>query len=246
MIESVGKSAFDHLYVQLATPSIQMALSASLGSSKRALSAAVTCLVDGCASDLSDCRKYYQRHKVCEIHSKTPQVSIDGQNLRFCQQCSRFHSLEEFDEGKRSCRKRLDGHNRRRRKPLPYLFPPNHGTNNINVVQSDGQQVHPTVDVNVMNPPWSEVVQAPLWLDHSNYAPSLLSSPVASIPTLSHVVNPQSDSGSVSVTASPLDQGLISYGGLENDFDVGWGGVTDMDTYHHASYDQTLPFYWQS
>ncbi|KAI7985532.1 Squamosa promoter-binding-like protein 13B [Camellia lanceoleosa] len=38
---------------------------------------------------------------------------------RFCQQCSRFHSLEEFDEGKRSCRKRLDGHNRRRRKPQP-------------------------------------------------------------------------------------------------------------------------------
>lgn len=31
----------------------------------------------------------------------------------------RFHSLGEFDEGKRSCRKRLDGHNRRRRKPQP-------------------------------------------------------------------------------------------------------------------------------
>ncbi|GJX39099.1 hyaluronan/mRNA-binding protein [Tanacetum coccineum] len=31
--------------------------------------------------------------------------------------CKRFHSLEEFDEGKRSCRKRLHGHNRRRRKP---------------------------------------------------------------------------------------------------------------------------------
>ncbi|KAF5732230.1 Squamosa promoter-binding protein isoform 1 [Tripterygium wilfordii] len=30
-----------------------------------------------------------------------------------------FHSLEEFDEDKRSCRKRLDGHNRRRRKPQP-------------------------------------------------------------------------------------------------------------------------------
>ncbi|KAJ0972529.1 hypothetical protein J5N97_020488 [Dioscorea zingiberensis] len=31
----------------------------------------------------------------------------------------RFHSLVEFDEVKRSCRKRLDGHNRRRRKPQP-------------------------------------------------------------------------------------------------------------------------------
>ena len=32
---------------------------------------------------------------------------------------SRFHSLGEFDEGKRSCRKRLADHNRRRRKPQP-------------------------------------------------------------------------------------------------------------------------------
>lgn len=32
---------------------------------------------------------------------------------------SRFHHLGEFDEGKRSCRKRLADHNRRRRKPQP-------------------------------------------------------------------------------------------------------------------------------
>lgn len=38
---------------------------------------------------------------------------------RFCQQCSRFHLLQEFDEGKRSCRRRLAGHNRRRRKTHP-------------------------------------------------------------------------------------------------------------------------------
>ena len=29
----------------------------------------------------------------------------------------RFHLLNEFDEGKRSCRRRLAGHNKRRRKP---------------------------------------------------------------------------------------------------------------------------------
>ncbi|KAK9278734.1 hypothetical protein L1049_028449 [Liquidambar formosana] len=79
----------------------------------------VACLVDGCNSDLSSCKDYHRRHKVCELHSKTPEVTICGQKQRFCQQCSRFHSLEEFDEGKRSCRKRLDGHNRRRRKPQP-------------------------------------------------------------------------------------------------------------------------------
>ncbi|GFS34334.1 squamosa promoter-binding protein-like (SBP domain) transcription factor family protein [Actinidia rufa] len=40
----------------------------------------------------------------------------------FCQQCSRFQSLGEFDGEKRSCRKRLDGHNRRRRKLQPEPF----------------------------------------------------------------------------------------------------------------------------
>uniref|UniRef100_A0ACD5ZNE0 Uncharacterized protein n=1 Tax=Avena sativa TaxID=4498 RepID=A0ACD5ZNE0_AVESA len=44
--------------------------------------------------------------------------------MRFCQQCSRFHMLTEFDEVKRSCRKRLDGHNRRRRKPQPDTINP--------------------------------------------------------------------------------------------------------------------------
>lgn len=77
----------------------------------------VLCLVDGCLSDLSKCREYHRRHRVCERHSKTPVVIIKGREQRFCQQCSRFHSLGEFDDVKRSCRKRLDGHNRRRRKP---------------------------------------------------------------------------------------------------------------------------------
>ncbi|XWS22794.1 hypothetical protein CRYUN_Cryun29cG0066700 [Craigia yunnanensis] len=86
-----------------------------------------SCLVDGCTADLSKCKDYHRRHKVCEVHSKTPKVTIRGQEQRFCQQCSRFHSLVEFDEGKRSCRKRLDGHNRRRRKPQPDSLSVNSG-----------------------------------------------------------------------------------------------------------------------
>ncbi|CAM0911863.1 unnamed protein product [Alopecurus aequalis] len=78
-----------------------------------------SCAVDGCRADLSKCRDYHRRHKVCEAHSKTPVVTVAGREMRFCQQCSRFHLLTEFDEAKRSCRKRLDGHNRRRRKPQP-------------------------------------------------------------------------------------------------------------------------------
>lgn len=75
--------------------------------------------MQGCDADLSQCRDYHRRHKVCVAHSKAPFVTVAGQQQRFCQQCSRFHLLEEFDEVKRSCRKRLDGHNRRRRKPQP-------------------------------------------------------------------------------------------------------------------------------
>ncbi|KAJ1286866.1 hypothetical protein BS78_03G385000 [Paspalum vaginatum] len=99
----------------------------------QAQQAVPSCSVEGCAADLSRCRDYHRRHKVCEAHSKTPVVTVAGQQQRFCQQCSRFHLLGEFDEVKRSCRKRLDGHNRRRRKPQPDplnpagLFASHHG-----------------------------------------------------------------------------------------------------------------------
>jgi SBP domain len=53
----------------------------------------VSCSVDGCESDLSNCRDYHRRHKVCEAHSKTPIVLVGGQEQRFCQQCSRYVSL---------------------------------------------------------------------------------------------------------------------------------------------------------
>ncbi|XP_077216798.1 uncharacterized protein LOC143851303 [Tasmannia lanceolata] len=75
------------------------------------------CQVHGCNMDLSSSKDYHKRHKVCEIHSKTAKVIVNGIEQRFCQQCSRFHLLAEFDDGKRSCRKRLAGHNERRRKP---------------------------------------------------------------------------------------------------------------------------------
>lgn len=99
------------------------------------------CQVHGCNKDLSSSKDYHKRHKVCNEHSKTAIVIVNGIQQRFCQQCSRFHLLAEFDEGKRSCRKRLAGHNERRRKPqidthwgsrfldmtsqrrVPFLFP---------------------------------------------------------------------------------------------------------------------------
>ncbi|KAG6628595.1 hypothetical protein I3843_14G025800 [Carya illinoinensis] len=74
------------------------------------------CQAEGCNADLSHAKHYHRRHKVCEYHSKASTVIAAGLTQRFCQQCSRFHLLSEFDNGKRSCRKRLADHNRRRRK----------------------------------------------------------------------------------------------------------------------------------
>ncbi|KAF7838827.1 squamosa promoter-binding-like protein 13A [Senna tora] len=69
-----------------------------------------SCLVDGCNSDLGKCRDYHRRHKgssVVQVHAVQVHVGNELGQQR----------IQEFDEGKRSCRKRLDGHNRRRRKP---------------------------------------------------------------------------------------------------------------------------------
>ncbi|KAH8493745.1 hypothetical protein Peur_061479 [Populus x canadensis] len=76
----------------------------------------VSCQADNCTSDLTDAKRYHRRHKVCEFHAKAPFVPVNGLQQRFCQQCSRFHDLSEFDDSKRSCRRRLAGHNERRRK----------------------------------------------------------------------------------------------------------------------------------
>ncbi|KAL3508225.1 hypothetical protein ACH5RR_033607 [Cinchona calisaya] len=77
------------------------------------------CQVEDCRADLSSAKDYHRRHKVCEVHSKATRALVGNVMQRFCQQCSRFHVLQEFDEGKRSCRRRLAGHNRRRRKTHP-------------------------------------------------------------------------------------------------------------------------------
>ncbi|XP_056694111.1 squamosa promoter-binding protein 1-like [Spinacia oleracea] len=76
----------------------------------------VYCQADNCTSDMTDAKRYFRRHKVCEFHSKAPVVMVNTKHQRFCQQCSKFEDLSEFDDTKRSCRRRLAGHNERRRK----------------------------------------------------------------------------------------------------------------------------------
>ncbi|MCD7466853.1 hypothetical protein HAX54_003896 [Datura stramonium] len=88
------------------------------------------CQAEKCSVDLSDAKQYHKRHKVCEYHAKSQVVVVAGLRQRFCQQCSRFHELTEFDESKRSCRRRLAGHNERRRKSTSSSSSADHNNNN--------------------------------------------------------------------------------------------------------------------
>lgn len=47
------------------------------------------CQVEGCNIDLSSAKGYHRKHRVCERHSKSPKVIVNGVERRFCQQCSR-------------------------------------------------------------------------------------------------------------------------------------------------------------
>lgn len=47
------------------------------------------CQVEGCNLDLSSAKDYHRKHRVCESHSKSPNVVVGGLERRFCQQCSR-------------------------------------------------------------------------------------------------------------------------------------------------------------
>ncbi|KAK1438144.1 hypothetical protein QVD17_03947 [Tagetes erecta] len=96
------------------------------------------CQVEDCNLDLSSAKEYHRKHKVCENHSKSLKVIVAGLERRFCQQCSRFHGLPEFDGKKRSCRRRLSNHNARRRKPQQETI--HFNSRNLSSSFYDGQQ----------------------------------------------------------------------------------------------------------
>nr|1UL5_A Chain A, squamosa promoter binding protein-like 7 [Arabidopsis thaliana] len=77
------------------------------------------CQVPDCEADISELKGYHKRHRVCLRCATASFVVLDGENKRYCQQCGKFHLLPDFDEGKRSCRRKLERHNnRRKRKPV--------------------------------------------------------------------------------------------------------------------------------
>ncbi|KAJ4967665.1 hypothetical protein NE237_014366 [Protea cynaroides] len=76
----------------------------------------VRCQVPGCEADISELKGYHRRHRVCLPCANATSVILDGLSKRYCQQCGKFHILSDFDEGKRSCRRKLERHNKRRRR----------------------------------------------------------------------------------------------------------------------------------
>ncbi|XP_059311947.1 squamosa promoter-binding-like protein 7 [Lycium ferocissimum] len=74
------------------------------------------CQVPDCEADITELKGYHKRHRVCLRCANATAVLLDGQSKRYCQQCGKFHILSDFDEGKRSCRRKLERHNNRRRR----------------------------------------------------------------------------------------------------------------------------------
>lgn len=58
---------------------------------------AARCQVEGCHVALVNAKEYHRRHKVCEMHSKSPKVVVLGLDQRFCQQCSRSSLILTFN-----------------------------------------------------------------------------------------------------------------------------------------------------
>ncbi|KAJ4786013.1 Squamosa promoter-binding-like protein 9 [Rhynchospora pubera] len=76
----------------------------------------IRCQVPGCEADIKELKGYHRRHRVCLRCANATCVVLEGEQKRYCQQCGKFHLLSDFDEGKRSCRRKLERHNKRRRR----------------------------------------------------------------------------------------------------------------------------------
>uniref|UniRef100_A0A061SGI3 Squamosa promoter binding protein n=1 Tax=Tetraselmis sp. GSL018 TaxID=582737 RepID=A0A061SGI3_9CHLO len=74
------------------------------------------CQVPGCSQSLSGQKPYYVRNKICAYHYSANLTVVNGTMCRFCQQCSKFHPVQYFDDNRKSCKAELLAHNRRRKQ----------------------------------------------------------------------------------------------------------------------------------
>eukprot|EP00242_Pyramimonas_sp_CCMP2087_P006369 CAMPEP_0198207578 /NCGR_PEP_ID=MMETSP1445-20131203/11008_1 /TAXON_ID=36898 /ORGANISM="Pyramimonas sp., Strain CCMP2087" /LENGTH=894 /DNA_ID=CAMNT_0043880657 /DNA_START=289 /DNA_END=2973 /DNA_ORIENTATION=- len=69
---------------------------------------AKACRVPDCPhADLRSGPRYCRSHRICEYHIKCLHVYFNDAAYRFCQKCTRFHVVEEFEEEKHTCRQGL-------------------------------------------------------------------------------------------------------------------------------------------
>ncbi|PRW32543.1 squamosa promoter-binding 8 [Chlorella sorokiniana] len=72
--------------------------------SRRSVRAPAICQVEGCGVNLENGKPFYRLQRICERHARAAVITdASGAALRFCQQCTRLHPLEEFEGAKRSC-----------------------------------------------------------------------------------------------------------------------------------------------
>ncbi|ERN18478.1 squamosa promoter-binding-like protein 7 [Amborella trichopoda] len=117
---------------------------ASRKRTKMTAAAVVRCQVTDCEADISELKGYHRRHRVCLRCANATTVILDGQPKRYCQQCGKFHVLQDFDEGKRSCRRKLERHNnRRRRKNLDFR----HGVEGSHLTEKEPLSIMTIEDV---------------------------------------------------------------------------------------------------
>ncbi|PSC71709.1 squamosa promoter-binding 9 [Micractinium conductrix] len=81
----------------------------------RRAATSVLCQVADCGAELVGTGGFYRRYRVCKSHSQSPSLLVAGIQQRFCQQCARFHPIEDFEPERRSCKAALERHRSKRR-----------------------------------------------------------------------------------------------------------------------------------
>lgn len=76
------------------------------------------CKVAGCEADLRLEKPRNLLVKICDHHQRASQVVVNGEASRYCQQCSCFHGLKNFEIQLRSCRESLQRRRNRFVAPL--------------------------------------------------------------------------------------------------------------------------------
>ncbi|KAL6532283.1 Squamosa [Orobanche gracilis] len=150
------------------------------------------CQVPGCEADITKLKGYHKRHRVCLRCANASTVVLDGENKRYCQQCGKFHLLSDFDEGKRSCRRKLERHNtRRRRKP----------NDSIGGIEKEGKQDTFTDDASVDDDPGKDATCLSSQIEEER---ELRLEPDGHVSTLCSTLGSQNLQGdSVASTAAP-------------------------------------------